>query len=173
MKMSKRSEIEFAQLVRMKVRVKFRGKFLERILESSTVLLKTVHFILKEYEPPKFYPCSVSSKEARGRGNICKETHRTPGGKGLNFVTGTPQNCRKHICFTKLVLALLKGSIKWHSYIGEHFGNVEINLTMHISCDSAISLLGNYSNKILIHVPKEKSSRSFTGVQLLTANNYK
>lgn len=94
-------------------------------------------------------------------------------GKGLNFVRRTPRNRRKRICFTKRVLALLKGSVKWHSHIGEHFGNVEINLTMHISCDSAISLLGNYSNTILIHVPKEKSSRAFTGAQLLTANNYK
>lgn len=94
-------------------------------------------------------------------------------GKGLNFVTRTPRNCRKHICFTKLVLALLKGSIKWHSHIGEHFGNAEINLTMHISCDSASSLLGNYSNIILTPVPKEKSSRVFTGTQLLIANKYK
>lgn len=52
MKISKRSEIEFVQMVRMKVRVKFRKKFLERILELSIVLLKTVHFILHEYEPP-------------------------------------------------------------------------------------------------------------------------
>ena len=54
--MPKRSEIVFIQMVRTKVRVKFRlgKKFLERTLESSTVLLETVHFILNEYEPPKF-----------------------------------------------------------------------------------------------------------------------
>ena len=101
MKMSKRSEIEFVQMVRMKVRVKFRGKFLERILESSIVLLKTVHFILHEYEPPQFYTCSVFSKEARGRGNTCKETHRTPGRKRVKFCNANPSKLQKAYLFYK------------------------------------------------------------------------
>ena len=85
-----------------------------------------------------------------------------------------PQNCRKytwHICFRKLVLALQKGGIKCHSHTGEHFGNTERKVTMHISCDSAISPLGKFSKETLMHVTKETSLRAIIAAQLITVNN--